>query len=89
MALFIWKRQNTGISAVNIVIPVFSIAVFITTLNSIGTSVLYSYEIGRFDKNRANSLFGQGIIIAVSSGIILFLAVFFWKRTIFRVYEPV
>lgn len=79
---------EAGVSAVNIVIPVFSIAVFITTLNSIGTSVLYSYEIGKFDKNRANSLFGQGIIIAVSSGIILFLAAFFGKGLYFGYMNP-
>lgn len=72
-----------GISAVNIVSPIFACAVFVSTLNSIGTSVMYSYEIGRLNKEKANSLFGQGTIIAAASGILLFAAVLFGKELYF------
>lgn len=65
-------EQELG--AVNVVKPFHSLAIFIASLISIGTSVFYSYEMGKFDKEKANSLFGQGIILAVISGVILFLA---------------
>ncbi len=65
---------ETELSAVNIINPVYSVAVFAAALNSIGTSVFYSYEMGRFNKDKANSLFGQGVIIDLAAGIIMFIA---------------
>ena len=62
-----------ALGAVNVVKPFSSFVIFITSLVSIGTSVFYSYEIGKFDKEKADGLFGQGIILAVISGVILFL----------------
>lgn len=62
------------LSAVNVVKPFHSFSIFIASLISIGTSVFYSLEIGKFNKRKANSLFGQGIILAVFSGLLLFMA---------------
>lgn len=62
------------LSAVNVVKPFHSFSIFIASLISIGTSVFYSLEIGKFNKRNANSLFGQGIILTVFSGLLLFMA---------------
>lgn len=77
-----------AIAASNLVTPLFSVAVFISTMISIGTSMLYSYEMGRFEKDRADCLFGQGILLAVISGIALFLLVFLGENAYFGFMNP-
>ena len=62
------------LAAVNVIKPVQSFVIFVTSLISIGTSVYYSYEIGKFNKYRADCIFGEGIFLATLSGILLFLA---------------
>lgn len=77
-----------AIAASNLVTPLFSVAVFISTMISSGTSMLYSYEIGRFEKDRADCLFGQGILLAGISGIALFLLAFFGENAYFGFMNP-
>ncbi|MGN0412252.1 MAG: MATE family efflux transporter, partial [Lachnospiraceae bacterium] len=79
---------EAAIAASNLVTPLFSVAVFISTMISIGTSMLYSYEMGKFQKDRADGLFGQGVILAGISGIALFLLAFFGKNAYFAFMNP-
>ena len=79
---------EAAIAASNLVSPLFSIAVFLSSMISIGTSMQYSYEMGKFNKDRADRLFGQGVLIALISGICLFLLAFFGKNLYFDFMKP-
>lgn len=79
---------ETAIAASNLVSPLFSVAVFISTMLSIGTSMLYSYEMGKFQKDRADCIYGQGVLLAAISGIALFLLAFFGKNIYFGFMNP-
>lgn len=74
---------EAAIAASNLVSPIFSVSVFVSSLISIGTSMLYAYEMGKFQKDRANQLFGQGVILALASGIALFLPAYLGKNWYF------
>lgn len=74
---------ENAIAASNLVTPLFSFAVFVSTLISCGTSALYSYKIGEFKKKEADQLFGQGVLLAIIFGIILFLLAFFGENIYF------
>ena len=74
---------ETAISASNLVLPLFSFAVFISALISGGTTALYSYQMGAFKKDNADRLFGQGVILAVLSGLALFLLTVFGENAYF------
>ena len=60
-----------ALAAVGLVAPFFSIATFVTAVINSGTVTNYSERIGHFDPNGAHGIFGQGVIMAVSSGILL------------------
>lgn len=77
-----------AIAASNLVSPIFSAAVFIATMISIGTSMLYAYEIGKYQKDRADRLFGQGVLLALASGIVLFVLALFGKNVYFAFMNP-
>lgn len=79
---------EAAIAASNLVTPLFSVAVFLSTMISIGTSMLYSYEMGKFQKDRADCLFGQGVLLAVISGIALFLLAFLGENAYFSFMNP-
>lgn len=79
---------EAAIAASNLVSPIFSVAVFVSSLISVGSSMLYSYEIGKFQKNRADRIFGQGVILAVCSGTVLFLLAFLGKNVYFTFMNP-
>lgn len=61
------------LSAISIVKPIYSLAIFCATLISIGTSVYYSYQIGCFNTKEANQIFSQGVIISIIFGVLLLL----------------
>lgn len=79
---------ESAIAATNLVTPLFSLAVSLSSMISIGTSMLYSYEMGKFQKSRANSLFGQGVLIAAILGIFLFITAFLGKNLYFGFMNP-
>ncbi|MGN0173946.1 MAG: MATE family efflux transporter [Acutalibacteraceae bacterium] len=72
------------LAAVNVIKPFQSFSFFISSLISIGTSVFYSYEMGKFNKTKANELFGQSIILSVISGLLLFAVGLFGKGLYFN-----
>lgn len=77
-----------ALAGLNIVTPLFSIVVFVGTVISVGTTVCYSFEMGKLDKDAADRYFGQGIIMAVSAGIILFMTVLLIKDVFLGYYNP-
>ena len=79
---------ESAIAATNLVTPLFSLAVSLSSMISIGTSMLYSYEMGKFQKDRANCLFGQGVLIAAILGIFLFITAFLGKDLYFDFMNP-
>ena len=79
---------EAALAGLNIVTPLFSVVVFVGTVISVGTTVCYSFEMGKLDKEAADRYFGQGIIAAVSAGIILFLVIFFMKDSFLAYYNP-
>ena len=62
---------EAGISGVNLITPLYSCIVFISTLISTGISFSYGLAMGKFDKDRANKLFGSCTAIITSRSCLL------------------
>ena len=60
-----------GLSAVNLMQPVFNTVSFFALLAGTGTSVLYGRATGRFDRRRAGELLTQGLWTALGFGLAL------------------
>ena len=79
---------EAALAGLNLVTPLYSIVVFVGTVISVGTTVCYSFEMGELDKEAADRYFGQGIIAAVSAGILLFLIMVLIRRWFLAYYDP-
>ena len=77
-----------GISGINMVTPIFSVVAFVSMLIGMGTVYRFTHEMGRFNKDRADRLYGQGIILAVGMGVILFLIVTLGESMYFHFMGP-
>ena len=73
-------------AAVNLVAPIGSIAMAIGYLVTIGVPIKYCEAMGRFDKGRADKVFGMGMISAIGIGIVNVLLAFLLKGFFFKFY---
>ncbi len=65
-----------GLSAVNLMQPVFGVVAFVAMLVGTGTGILYATEMGRFDKRRASEMLTEGLWCTLGLGSLLALALF-------------
>ncbi len=65
-----------GLSAVNLMQPVFGVVSFVSMLVGTGTGILYSTAMGRFDRRRASEMLSQGLWCTLGLGSILAVALF-------------
>ena len=63
-----------GLSAVNLMQPVFAVVSFVALLVGTGTAILYATEMGRFNQRRASEILTQGLWCALGLGAVLALA---------------
>lgn len=67
-----------GISAMNVISPIISIMAFAGNTIAGGILLCYNSAMGRFDKKRADELFGMSVIVSVALGVIIFIAGEMW-----------
>ena len=78
---------STAVMGITAVVPLYSAANFVAGLIGMGTSYLYSEAMGRFDKERADRLFGQAVILSVASGLLMFLLMLSCENLYFAFLE--
>ncbi len=79
---------KTAVSAVTLVAPLLSLAVFFSYAVSQGFPLLYSKAMGRMDKQKADHIFGTTLFVSIIMGIILFLLSNILSNLYFRLYAP-
>ena len=57
-----------AVAAINLVTPAYSLAAFFGCIFSLGVSVLYSNAMGRFDKESADSYYGEDLLCLTYQG---------------------
>ena len=65
---------SEALSAVGLVSPLMSVGTFIASVINSGTLLDYSFNVGKGDNDRANRIFGQGLLTAVVAGVVLLLS---------------
>ncbi|MBR1796976.1 MAG: hypothetical protein IJ757_03050 [Clostridiales bacterium] len=64
-----------AVAGITLVTPVYSLAAFFGSIISLGVPIVYSSEMGRFNKKEADHVFGLGILMAFVVGIVLLAGV--------------
>ena len=66
---------SEAVAGVTLVTPMYSLAAFFGSVISLGVPILYSIEMGKFNKKRADQVFGLGILMSLIVGILLFIII--------------
>ena len=67
--------DSYAVAGVTLVTPIYSLSAFFGSLFSIGVPVLYTTEMGKFNKEKADRIFGTGMLLSILIGSILFILV--------------
>ena len=76
---------ETGVAAINAITPVTGIVTFFGDLVSTGVGIVFTREIGAMRKKRADEIYGQGLIISISIGLISAITIFLIQDTYFSI----
>lgn len=79
---------SDAVAGITLVTPLYSLAIFFASVISIGIPFLYSTEMGKFNKTRADQAFGFGILMSFVAGIVLFILTSFFGDVYLRSYSP-
>ena len=67
--------DSYAVAGVTLVTPIYSLSAFFGSLFSIGVPVLYTTEMDKFNKEKADQIFGTGMLLSILIGSILFILV--------------
>ena len=62
---------ETAVAGVNLITPLYALAAFFGYTFSIGIPIIYSKEIGAFNKKKADQAFGFGLFFTIVIGLIM------------------
>ena len=75
----------SGVAGINAITPVTAVVTFFGDLVSTGVGIVFTREVGAMRKDRANEIYGQGLIISIGIGLISALLIFAFQNTYFSV----
>ena len=68
-----------AVSAIGVVSPIYNFSVFIAMALSLSIPILYSREVGNFRKKEADRVFGTGLLMTITGGVLIFILMTFFR----------
>ncbi|MCR5137854.1 MAG: hypothetical protein K6C12_12345 [Oscillospiraceae bacterium] len=66
---------ETAVAGITLVSPLYSLAVFFSSVFSLGIPIAYSEEMGKFRQKEADRVFGFGFLMSLATGVFLLLSI--------------
>jgi Na+-driven multidrug efflux pump len=76
---------SSGVAGINAITPVTAIVTFFGDLVSTGVGIVFARETGAMRKDRADEIYGQGLIISIGMGLLSALLIFVFRDMYFAV----
>ena len=78
---------DDAVAAMTLILPVFTMILFVAYLIADGLCMMASYAQGRNDREEVDRLFSLGIILSVGSGIICFTLLYILREELLNFWE--
>ena len=59
---------SNAVAGITLVTPIYSLSAFVATVFSLGIPIIYSREMGEFNKKEADKAFGFGLVMCITGG---------------------
>lgn len=76
---------TSGVAGINAITPVTAIVTFFGDLVSTGVGIVFTREVGAMRKDRADEIYGQGLIISIGIGLLSALLILAFRNAYFSV----
>ena len=76
---------EAGVAGINAITPVTAIVTFFGDLVSTGVGIVFAREVGAMRKERADEIYGQGLIVSIGIGLLSAVLILVMKNAYFRV----
>ncbi len=77
-----------AVAGITLVTPIYSLSAFFGSVFSLGIPIIYSTEMGKFNKEAADHAFGFGILMSLVVGVVLFLVTTFLGDVDLQSFNP-
>ncbi len=77
-----------AVVAINLVTPIYGLSWFFASLITLGSTTIYTRELGAFHEDEADRVFANGLFLSVLIGIMLFLFFQLLGRPYLAFYNP-
>jgi Na+-driven multidrug efflux pump len=74
---------ESGVAGINAITPVTAFITFFGDLLSTGVGIVFAREIGAMRKQRADEIYGQGLILSIGIGLLSALLIFVFQNLYF------
>ena len=75
---------QAGVAGINAITPITAIITFFGDLGSTGVGIVFAREVGAMRKERADEIYGQGLIISIGVGLISAVMLFVFQNLYFQ-----
>ena len=79
---------SDAVAGITLVTPLYALSAFFGSVFSLGVPILYSSEMGKFQKQDANRIFGVGLLMSLLVGVALFVVVVVFGDDYLKSYHP-
>ena len=79
---------KVAVAGINLVTPIYSFGAFLGQMFSLGVPVLFSSEMGKFDKKRANDIYAVANCMTILAGLLMFLVISFFGDRYINIFNP-
>ena len=79
---------SDAVAGITLVTPLYALSAFFGSVFSLGVPILYSSEMGKFQKQDANRIFGVGLLMSILVGVALFVVVVVFGDDYLKSYHP-
>ena len=79
---------SDAVAGITLVTPLYALSAFFGSVFSLGVPILYSSEMGKFQKQDANQIFGVGLLMSLLVGVALFVVVVVFGDDYLNSYHP-
>ena len=79
---------KVAVAGINLVTPIYSFGAFLGQMFSLGVPVIFSNEMGKFDKKRANDIYAVANFMTLFAGALMFLVISLFGDNYIKIFNP-
>ena len=79
---------KVAVAGINLITPIYAFGAFLGQIFLLGAPVIFSNEMGKFNKKRANEIYAVANLMTTITGIVMFVAIILFGDYFINIFHP-